>query len=185
MADEEVTKPTTQIPVWLDPETGEVFAEDGELLARVPNPKTVLPDLNAQVQDWRKQMALTVQEVKDAWIATHVNRDAITEAVEATLRKHLDTIVAQCIGFDERWGKWEVNHTNGREPAISVALSADIEAVAKRLVQDYAKDFRPTKVMVEAMRNEYKRHMEYALREAAKRQAEADVATVARDLGLL
>ena len=54
-------------------------------------------------------IAVTVEK----WREEHTP-EKVTRKVESLLEDKADEIVAKLLGFNDRWGKWEVDHCNGR-----------------------------------------------------------------------
>lgn len=65
--------------------------------------------------------------------------------VKKLVKKQLDTkrreIFAQVLGFDDRWGRWEVDHCNGRRSAVSDGLASVVQEAGEEWVKDCIKRY--------------------------------------------
>jgi hypothetical protein len=96
----------------------------------------------------------TMQEVaanlKQRFIATasaHAN-EADVEQVMAEVIKDLNAakraVTLKMMGLDNRWGKWAIDHCNGRESPITQYLTAEHNELIKKWVQASIKEVLTT-----------------------------------------
>lgn len=109
------------------------------------------------------------------WLAEHA--DGVELKVREMLDSRLESVVAQVMGFDNRWGHWEIDHCNGRS---GESLAADrIRTVARedalRWVEAALGDVgEPPDAIRKAAREEYRAYFERAMSEAIRTRADSD-----------
>lgn len=78
------------------------------------------------------------KKARDQWVNENVTKEAIERRVYRTLDARVTEIVVKLLGFEDRWGKWEVDHCNGRAGESEVGdfvRRVASKAVAKWLLE--------------------------------------------------
>jgi hypothetical protein len=99
------------------------------------------------------------------------------------VNKKLEECVAQILGFDARWNKWEVDHCNGRNSCIGGFIGAHAQTIATQEAQKIITSKFIKKVIKEAeeavrkdwaerYRDELREHVWKKLRERVVKDAE-------------
>lgn len=88
------------------------------------------------------------------------------------------------LGFDNRWGRWEVDHTNGQRNAAYDRITAEAKAHAVKFFDEIVKQLPPPdKNILDAAKKKYKEVFEYEIgnmiRERARIDAQKMVAAIA------
>lgn len=89
---------------------------------------------------------LTPREIADKMrakfivAATDVANDMVVDQVAESIISDLNTqkreVTLKLLGLDNRWGKWELDHCNGRESPITKYLAESAEATIKAWVNE-------------------------------------------------
>jgi hypothetical protein len=102
----------------------------------------------------------------------------IGHTIRMRLDSRMDSIVAKLLGFDDHWGKWEVDHCNGRngESAAGDWLRQQVGETIKSWLAEQAGNLpKLPKTAITGLRKEYLRVLESELsklmRDAAVRDA--------------
>lgn len=84
-------------------------------------------------------------------------------AVTKRLQEHRDEMIWNLLGLSEKWGKWEVDHCNGRNSPITQYLTAEVGDQVREFVRGIAQEVltEPVKAKIRAaveaeLRKEYK-----------------------------
>lgn len=109
------------------------------------------------------------------------------ETIHAHVHQMLDKaskeVVMKLLGFNDSWGKWELDHCNGRSG--NSPAGEFITKVQQSAVQDWLATVAMPKLteelqasLVKQAQNEYEQRMSNAIREKARQLAEADAKTL-------
>jgi hypothetical protein len=97
--------------------------------------------------------------------ATEVANDAVADQVAESIISDLNVqkreVTLKLLGLDNRWGKWEVDHCNGRSSPITQYLAAGAEEQVKAWVNE---------VVIEVLTEERKKKIQDAAKAALKRE---------------
>lgn len=107
--------------------------------------------------------------------------------VETLLTKRSEEIVLKLLGFDNHWGRWEVDHCNGRggESAMGDYLRSTQKAAIEQWLRNVELPAIPaqaTKKMKSDYLYEYKEQMAKHLQQAAHKRAEEDAQKIVDQL---
>ena len=109
--------------------------------------------------------------------------EAYTE-LQSTFKTNLKQNVLRIVGFDNRWDKWEIDHCNGRQSALTEFMSQKVktmfhEEFDKLLQPEIAKMVEPLKRQLAA---EFKETFTRAVRENIRSSAQAAATTFLTDV---
>lgn len=103
------------------------------------------------------------------------------------VRKQLDekqeTIICQLLGFKESWGKWEVDHCNGRSG--NSAAGDYLREVRKEAIKEWFESVQLPNMpasTVKSLKSEYLRTLEYAVKESLSRIARQKADAIANEM---
>lgn len=132
---------------------------------------SILPHIATAVAEWKA--ANTEEKIK--------------ETVINLLEKESKQIVLKLLGFSESWGKWEVDHCNGR--GGQSAAGDFLTRVQQGAIQEWLKTVamptmnRATKAgMQKSAQSEYTYNLKRLVREYAAAQAATDAKEVIKQL---
>ena len=120
----------------------------------------VLLDADKAAKEWLKEQAPNVKD-----------------NVLRILDQRQTEIVAKLMGFSTSWGRWEVDHCNGRagESAAGDWLREQAgEAVNAWLAEQAGKLPKLPEKAISSLRNEYTKTLEYELRQLLRNKAISD-----------
>lgn len=126
----------------------------------------VLLDADKAAREWLREQAPNVKD-----------------NVLRILDQRQTEIVAKLMGFSSSWGKWEVDHCNGRsgESAAGDWLKSQAgEAVNAWLTAQAGKLPKLPEKAISSLRNEYKKTLEYELRQRLRERAILDAKDIAQ-----
>lgn len=131
----------------------------------------LLPFIAAAVDEWQKKNPPEV----------------IKQRVFDRLDGMQEEIAMKLLGFNQSWGKWEVDHCNGRSG--NSAAGDYLRNVQREAVQEWLKQLKfPTmsathkKQIESSISDEYKNRMSSAMRRKAEEQANEDLNRVFAEL---
>lgn len=84
--------------------------------------------------------------------------------------KKLEAAVARSLGFSDSWGKWEVDHCNGRTGMVGEYVSQQALDKAKGLTQSIK--WEPSNEFLTAAKKEYAEKLASSLKEELEKRAE-------------
>ena len=73
-------------------------------------------------------------------VANDVDMEAVTKEVIQDLNASKREVTLKLLGMDNRWGKWEVDHCNGRKSPIGDIVNAECSAMVTQWVNDTIKE---------------------------------------------
>lgn len=125
------------------------------------------------------------------WIAENAaSEEQVRGRVRELMERHADDIVAKVAGFDNSWGRWEVDHCNGRMSQVTRFVSEAARAEFQSWLKEQAGGSLPalSAAQRKALRSDFVRerndYARTALRELAQRAgAEIAESMVAGALG--
>ena len=89
--------------------------------------------------------------------ATEVANDAHGESVANEIVKDLNAqkrdVTLRLLGIDNRWGKWEVDHCNGRESPITKLLAEQSKDVIRGWVNEAVQEVLTTELKSKVMKD--------------------------------
>lgn len=143
---------------------------------------TSKPTIEKPVDSILPHIAAAVAE----WKAEHTG-EKIKETVINLLNKESKQIVLKLLGFSESWGKWEVDHYNGR--GGQSAAGDYLTKVQQEAIQEWLKcavmptlDKATKASMQKSAQQEYTYNLNRLVREYAISQAEFDAKAVIQQL---
>ena len=89
--------------------------------------------------------------------ATEVANDAHGESVAMEIINDLNAqkraVTLRLLGLDDKWGKWEVDHCNGRESPITEYLVKESEGAIRKWVNEAVQETLTTEFQAKVMRD--------------------------------
>lgn len=114
---------------------------------------------------FRKEMDTQMVKALDVFNADKIVREIVTD-----MRKHQQDLVMRVIGMENRYGKWEVDHCNGRMSNITEfvnttckqMLEEELRAMLKEEIEDLRSKVRPavTKAIAAELKSKWNRSIE-------------------------
>ena len=89
--------------------------------------------------DTRKDYGEQVRAAMDTALQEHVSEldlDSFTKALLVDLNKQKANVIWRLLGLDDSWGKWQVDHCNGRTSPITNYLTSASEGTIREWVND-------------------------------------------------
>lgn len=87
----------------------------------------------------------------------HWDQGRIRERVFSILDSRRDEVILKMAGFDDRWGKWEIDHCNGRMASVSKYIESIAQDVVKEWIDNNIDTFpKMTEELQVEILNEYK-----------------------------
>lgn len=130
------------------------------------------------IDDLLDHIALAIER----WKAENTP-ETIEKKVRQLLDKNSDEVVMKLLGFDNHWGKWEIDKTNGRNSATQAGQY--MASLHQEAIQNWLSQFKlpelPPKVMKSIEQNA-RQNYEYALKTKACELARAAATTHATQL---
>jgi len=114
------------------------------------------------------------EEAREEWLKEHSDKEKVKHVVFDRLDTDLVSIVAKLLGFDDHWGRWEVDHCNGRggqSAAGDFIKQMAGEAVTEWLLKQAKKLPKLPPTTIKALRKDYRTTYERELREKLHRLA--------------
>ena len=109
------------------------------------------------------------------WVAKEGNPGEVKGHIKRLLDQGRDQILFGLMGFRKSWDKWEVDHCNGREPAVSQMLKSHVKQGLEEWLAEQAGDMpKPPASVLAMIREEYKKELSRTLVKQAKDQAWTD-----------
>jgi len=124
-------------------------------------------------------------------------KEEMEEAIGKALREVLKEIpnqvkrgmsgtVARALGFENRWGGWEVDHCNGRMSVVSELISSAAQTKVREAVMEASKEFTISKTLKKAimsdMKNVFNRAFRNTLGEEIEKLARQKAQEMAKQL---
>lgn len=139
--------------------------------------KKTLADLKAEAAAFTEQ-----------WIAQQTP-DVLKAKLKRELNSVLCEVLAQMLGFEHRYGRWEIDHCNGRMSHMTKLLTDNAREAVSAYLKDAVKVLPPlTTTQKGAIKKAYSDQVQYELQDRAKylgrNNAEALWRTVVKDLGI-
>jgi hypothetical protein len=108
----------------------------------------------------------------------------VIKEIPGTIRAGITSIVAQSLGFkyDDWSHKWEVDHCNGREPAISQIIKEHTKDVVKKTVAEILTDSKVREIVLsarEGIERDFRESLSRKLHDELKDRTEAMVKDLA------
>lgn len=106
--------------------------------------------------------------------------------IHSIVEQRISKIVAATLGLEDRWGRVEVDHCNGRQTAVANAIGEMAMAQIDRQFPEWIKQAigndKLPKGWKQAIRKEYDERLNWRLRELVKDHAESVIQTNAEKL---
>lgn len=111
-------------------------------------------------------------------------RDSISNLTENYIVKYVDdniksgfrTLVAKALGFEDRYGNWTVDHTNGRKSELSTMLASKVaigvDAILNKCISAID-GFELSQEQLDAIKKDYKDCIFSEIRQRTRAQADA------------
>jgi hypothetical protein len=120
-----------------------------------------------------------VHQAIDAWLKLNTDED-LTTRVHKLLDENQKKIVLTLLGFENRWGGWEIDHCNGRagQTPVGEYIKVTHEAAIKEWLEQVKLPPMPAsaKKEIEAeMRRTYTNEVREYMRKRVIERAQADV----------
>ena len=132
--------------------------------------------------DWERARARANKTAAE-WKAIILADGAVEKDVEDRLEQQFDGLIAKILGFDNRWGRWELDHTNGRagNSFIGAEIRERAEAAAIQVVNEALQDFKPSAALLKEVVAEFKREVLRAAEKEIGRRVEAAAADIVKE----
>lgn len=114
-----------------------------------------------------------------------VTPESARRKIEDILDSHTEEAVAKLLGFDNKWGDWEVDHTNGRQGESAAGdwlRKTAKEEVDKWLATQAGELPDLSAAQKKALRAGYQNELEYHVKERLKARAKDHAEDVAEKL---
>lgn len=108
------------------------------------------------------------------------SEEVLARKVIAQLDSKQEEVVCKLLGFNDRWGKWEVDSCNGR--AGNSAAGDYLRSVQKDAIEKWFKSVKlppMSAAVTKSLKTTYLSNLEYQLKESLRRKAEAQAAAIA------
>tara|TARA_R110000868_G_scaffold75901_5_gene218661 strand:+ start:231 stop:665 length:435 start_codon:yes stop_codon:yes gene_type:complete len=112
--------------------------------------------MNAELKEQIAQAEKLADEAAKEWLEK--NKPILGELIKEKLDKRVDMIAACLLGFNNNWGKWELDHCNGRmgESAAGDWLRETAGDAVRAWLTDQAGNLpKLPKTIVESLRSQY------------------------------
>lgn len=107
----------------------------------------------------------------------------LREQVRHRMQNDVFDIVTSALGFDRRWGKWEVDHCNGLRNAAADAMLAEAKSAAVDwLKQQAGKLPELPKAAVKALHADYKQRLERTLSDLLEERAHTEAHRIVHEM---
>lgn len=145
--------------------------------------KTMHPSsINLEELNPINDLLVTVLKSIDQWKEKNSEK-ALTQRVHALLDDNAETIVFKLLGFDNRWGTWELDHCNGRKGES--AAGDFLKQVQKAAIQDWLKSVKLpelNKTLSAAMQKSLNQDYENFLRDYLNKYAREEADKTAKEI---
>lgn len=94
-------------------------------------------------KDLIAQLAAELNDKAEAALraaVTELDTDKFVASVIGRLRQHQNNAIWKLLGLEDRWGKWEVDHCNGRSSPITQYLSSAVEPTVRDWVNQAVRE---------------------------------------------
>lgn len=92
-----------------------------------------------------------VQAVSE--VANDAHAEAITEQIVNDLNKQKRQVTLRLLGLEDRWGKWEVDHCNGRESPITKYLAEGARQTIQQWINEAVAEVLTTELKTKVMQD--------------------------------
>ena len=92
-----------------------------------------------------------VQAVSD--VANDAHAESVTEQIVNDLNAQKRQVTLNLLGLQDRWGKWEVDHCNGRESPITKYLAEGARETIKQWVNEAVAEVLTTELKSKIMKD--------------------------------
>lgn len=131
------------------------------------------------------QFKTKVASITKKCVTEHTD-DIIEDLIKKDLRNVTYGVFAKILGFDNRWGKWEIDHCNGRTSIISNYINAAATLKIKEWIDNQLENL-PTlsETQLNAIKKDYlekyNRNLRELLSAAAEKKAKEDVQIILKE----
>lgn len=119
-----------------------------EAVVKEPTPP-IAPMTPAEIAAVLK--AKFVQAVTE--VANDAHAESVTEQIINDLNVQKRQVTLKLLGLEDRWGKWEVDHCNGRESPITKYLAKGAEETIKKWVNEAVAEVLTTELKNKIMQD--------------------------------
>lgn len=84
-------------------------------------------------------------------VANDAHAESVTEQIIIDLNKQKRAVTLKLLGLEDRWGKWEVDHCNGRESPITNYLAQGAKETIKQWVNEAVAEVLTTELKTKIM----------------------------------
>lgn len=140
------------------------------------NKMTQKPSINLEALNPINDLLTTVLKSIDQWKEDNSEK-VITQRVHALLDANAESIVLKLLGFEDRWGKWELDRCSGRNGES--AAGEFLRQAQHDAIQDWLKkvklpelDKTLSSVMKKQLQADYKQYLRQYLFEYARKEAD-------------
>ena len=129
-----------------------------------------------------------ISKATDEWRKENTD-EKIREKVFTKLDAKREEVVAKMMGFDNKWGRWELDHCNGRagQSFIGNLMTEYTETNLRSWFNESVKEIdlskELTKILINEARKQYKEYFKYALQNAVRDQAIKDANRIIEEIG--
>lgn len=120
---------------------------------KTPKVTPKVAQAEAEVMTARQMAAMLktkfVQAVSD--VANDAHAESVTEQIINDLNAQKRQVTLKLLGMDDRWGRWEVDHCNGRNSPITEYLTESAEGTIRQWINDAVKEVLTTELKSKVM----------------------------------
>ena len=136
----------------------------------------------------KPNMKKLVQEAEieiNKWISLH--REKLKDDVSRRLDSRLEELISKYMGFNNHWGKWELDHCNGRqgESAAGDFIKKEVATTCQEWLKKQAgnlMDIKLTANAIASLRSYYIECLEREIRDTLKYKAVSDAQEAVRKM---
>lgn len=128
----------------------------------------------------------TIKKAIKAWQKQN-SAKSITEEVHAKLNKNKEEVLLKLMGFDNHWGRWEVDHCNGRNG--NSPIGDKLKNIHNAAIEEWLHKIslpEPPPELIESIQKKYLNELEYCLKrttvDIAKSTSSKLVDTITKDI---
>lgn len=86
-------------------------------------------------------------------VANDVHGESVAKEIVSDLNAQKRAVTLRLLGLEDRWGKWEVDHCNGRESPITQYLASESKETIKAWVNEAVQEVLTTQLKSKIMKD--------------------------------
>lgn len=125
-----------------------------------------------ELEKFLNDMPVLMKEAIKGWQEKNTAKQ-ITQEVHNKLNKNKEEILLKLMGFENRWGKWEIDHCNGRNG--NSPIGDRLNSIHSQALENWLNTIElpePNPELINAVNGKFLRDLEYYLKQEAKLKAE-------------